>query len=117
MAVIKIYFRKFGPLARFSLHIIGDYYSSNLFKVVCVCVYVSVCVCVPLRKICFPVDWKLLIEESIVFIGIPLVFDFVVSLFFCVLKEFFFLGGGDIANHLTGHNGVEWQGSVCACGC
>ena len=30
------------------------------------------CVCVPSRKICFPMDWRLLVEEHIANIGIPL---------------------------------------------
>ena len=52
------------------------------------------CLCVPLLKIRFPVDWRLLVEERIAKFGITIevLRVFVVSMIFWVLKCFLIFG-------------------------
>ena len=77
---------------------------------------VSVCLCVPSPKRHFPVDWRLLVEECITNIGIPLDFSG-----FCQFNDFLdfekFPGLGVFANQPTEtvHNAGVSRGMVCGC--
>ena len=75
-----------------------------------------VCLPVPLQKTHFPVDWRLLVEEQIAYIGIPLdVFGFLLFRFFFGFRIFWVLGSLQF-NQPTVHNGGVSRGKVCGCG-
>ena len=71
---------------------------------------------VHVKNPCVPVELKLLLEEHISNIGIPL--DFIVVLLFCRINDFlilnFFLSGFEVfANQPTVHGGEVSRGRVC----
>ena len=70
----------------------------------------SVCECVSSQKTRFPVDWGLLVEECIAYIGIPLdIFRFLLFQYF-FLRLKIFLDIWLFANQATVHNGVVSRG-------